>query len=167
VEASSCRAASRGTGVTDELRWRRAQTKEAAIAAAKDRNKGELWLQQRREDALRRREGAGATIEGGKCSRRVLEPLLRMVQEAEGRAVAAVAAAQDRRRRKRRLDARRLPQPLTAGGRGRRHCYSDATVLRSIITIVPVAGFKCVYVTVTHSRYQNGTSVTGIKVRYS
>jgi len=112
--------------VTDELRWRRAQTKEAAIAAAKDRNKGELWLQQRREDALCRREGAGATTadgtgghdEGGKCNQRVLEPRLRVVQEAEGSAEAAVAAAKDRRRRKRRMDARRLPQPLAAGGRG-------------------------------------------------
>ena len=103
--------------MTDELRWRRAQPKEAAIAAAKDQSKEELWLLQRRKDALCRREGAGATTadgtgghdEGGKCSRRVLEPRLRVVQEAEGRAVAAVAAAQDRRRRKRRLDARRLP----------------------------------------------------------
>ena len=65
VEACSCRAASRGTGVTDELRWRHAQTKEAAIAAAKDRSKRELWLQQRREDALGRREGAGATTADG------------------------------------------------------------------------------------------------------
>ena len=145
--------------------------KEAAIAAAKDRSKRELWLQQRREDALGRREGAGATTadgtgghdEGGKCNRRVLEPRLRVVQEAEGRAVAAVAAAQDRRRRKRRLDARRLPQPLAAGGRGRRRCYS----VPSIIATVPVTGFKCVYVMVTHSCYQNGTSVIGIKVRYS
>ena len=39
--------------------------KEAAIAAVKDRNKGELWLQQRREDALCRREGAGATTIDG------------------------------------------------------------------------------------------------------
>ena len=49
----------------DRRRWRRAQTKEAAIAAAKDRSKGELWLQQCWEDALRRREGAGATTADG------------------------------------------------------------------------------------------------------
>jgi len=42
--------------------------------------------------------------EGGKCKRRVVEPRLRVVEEAEGRAEAAVAAAKDRR-----LDARRLP----------------------------------------------------------
>ena len=105
--------------------------------------------------------------EGGKCSRRVVEPRWRVVEEVEGRAEAAVAAAKDRRRRKRRLDARRLPQPLAAGGRGRRRCYSDATVLPSIIATVPVTGFNCAYVTVTRSRYQNGTSVTGIKVCYS
>ena len=92
---------------------------------------------------------------------------MRVEQEAERRAVAAVAVAQDRRCRKRRLDARRLPQPLAAGGRGIRCWYSDATVLPSIISTVPVTGFKCVYVMVTHSRYQNGTSVTGIKVHYS
>ena len=73
--------------------------------------------------------------------------------------MAAVAAVQDRRRRKRRLDARQLPQPLTAGGRGRRHCYSDATVL--------VTGVKYLHVTATHSRYQNGTLVTSFKIRYS
>ena len=39
--------------------------KEAAIAAAKDRSKGELWLQQHREDAIRRREGVGATTADG------------------------------------------------------------------------------------------------------
>ena len=61
--------------MTDELRWRRAQTKEAAIAAAKDRSKGELWLQQRREDALRRREGAGATTADGPAAMmRVAQP---------------------------------------------------------------------------------------------
>ena len=147
---------------------------EAAIAVAKDRSKGELRLWQRWEDA-RRLEGAGATTadgtgghdEGGKCNRRVLEPRLRVVQEAEGRVEAAVAAANDRRHQKRRMDARRLPQPLAAGDRGRRRCYSDATVLPSIIATVPATGFKCVYVTATHSRYQNGTSVMGIKVRYS
>ena len=42
-----------------------------------------------------------------------------------------------------------------------------ATVLPSIIATVPVTSFKCVYVTVTHSCYQNVTSVTGIKGRYS
>jgi len=97
--------------------------KEAAIAAAKDRSKGELRLRQRQEDA-RRLEGAAATTttrtEGVKCSRRVVEPRLRVVEEAEGRAEAAFTAAKDRRRR---LDARRLSQPLAAGGRGR-HCYS-------------------------------------------
>ena len=111
--------------------------KEAAITTAKDRSKGELRLQQRR-DYARQLEGAGATTddagkaatmttraEGGKCSRRVVEPRLRVVEEAEGRAEAAFTAAKDRWRR---LDARRLSQPLAAGGRGR-HCYSDFTVL--------------------------------------
>ena len=44
--------------------------KEAAIAAAKDRSKGELRLRQRRE-YTRRLEGARATTtraEGAKCS---------------------------------------------------------------------------------------------------
>jgi len=141
---------------------------EEAIAAVKNRSKGELRLQQRREGAgATTADGTGGHDEGGKCNRRVLEPRLRVVQEAEGSAEAAVAAAKDRRRRKGRMDARRLPQPLAAGGRGRRRCYSDATVLPSIIATIPVTGFKCVYITVTHSRYQNGTSVTGIKVRYS
>ena len=45
---------------SDRRRWRRAQTKEAAITAAKDRSKGDLWLKQHREDALCRQEGAGA-----------------------------------------------------------------------------------------------------------
>ena len=50
---------------SDRRRWRRAQTKEAAIAAAKDRSKGELRLQQCREDARRRQEGAGVTMADG------------------------------------------------------------------------------------------------------
>ena len=50
---------------SDRRRWRRAQTKEAAIAAAKDQSKGELRLQQCREDARRRREGAGVTTADG------------------------------------------------------------------------------------------------------
>ena len=108
---------------------------------------------------------------------------MRVVEEAEGRAEAAVAAAKDRECRK-----RRLPQPLS-----RREDEDDTAIVMlqcstSIIAtvLVPavkwvyvtvthsryqnrtsVTGFKCVYVTVTHSRYQNGTSVTGIKVSYS
>ena len=39
---------------------------------------------------------------------------MRVVEEAEGHAEAAVAAAKDRRRQEPRLDARRLPQPLAA-----------------------------------------------------
>jgi hypothetical protein len=66
--------------------------------------------------------------EGGKCSQRVVEPRLRAVEEAEGHAEAAVAVAKNCRRQERWLDARRLPQPLAAGGRGRR-CYIVATVL--------------------------------------
>ena len=94
--------------------------KEAAIAAAKDRSKGELRLRQRQEDA-RRLEGAAATTttrtEGVKCSRRVVEPRLRVVEEAEGRAEAVVAAVRDRQCREHRVGARRLPRPLAAGGR--------------------------------------------------
>ena len=48
-------------------------------------------------------------VEGGKCSRRVVEPRLRVVEEAEGCAEAGVAEAKDRRHRQRRVDARRLP----------------------------------------------------------
>ena len=42
---------------------------------------------------------------------------MRVVEEAEGRAEAVVAAVRDRQHREHRVGARRLPRPLAAGGR--------------------------------------------------
>ena len=71
------------------------------------------------------------------------------------------------------------PAPGAPGGRpagcrslSQREDEDDAATVMlqcstSIIATVLVPAVKWVYVTVTHSRYQNRTSVTGFNVRYS